>query len=245
MVCWTCVSMIMPKFKLSVKLFAKERRGQLMPLLRVVADVPVLQKLPVSLSDMSEVTRLAKILSSIGQSASTHLAGGGAMAAMVITQLRFDAQTIDRAFNGSAATSGQDTTDDQICLGAGPVLKVACCESLGLRSVRLHLALRGGALLAFARTDCATPAQHLPLTVDLVSLSSEVTLSFRGVDVCANQGWQPMSGGIIAPSRGKAAARAALAEGVPCVVCLRDGISGHKSHVAMALHLDNPNRRSR
>lgn len=235
---WWSASSCVPNFNLSVELFSKGRRGQFMPLFRALADprVWVQPRLEVSVSDMAQAKRMAKLLDSSQQAACAHLARGGAFA---------------------EAVPDHESPEAGLCLAVGPLLMVAGHRHVGKRSLRLHLAIQGDALLATARTDSRPPeaielprdriilspdqmSKHQPLTLEVVSLSSELTLSLRGGQVRTDLEWQPMSAGLLAPTRGRAAARAALAEGIPCLVCLRDGVAAPSANMVASLQIDRP-----
>ncbi len=150
--------------------------------------------------DMPRAMRLAKLLDSFLQSARAHLARGGLFAEVGIVTLRFDPRTVEFAFDEAKTALGQEPPQAKLCLGTAPVLKLSRRCLGGSHSLRLHLAMHRGAFLVTARSDSVPPeafemprdryfvsaaemTKHQQLTMDLVSLGPELTLSYKGADL--------------------------------------------------------------
>jgi len=247
----------LPEFSLSEELFKGGARGSFLMMLRVFRSTAVSRMDQVPLPSLAAATKLSKLLANANKAAAMHVARGGGSAQVFIARLMFKRETIAAVFEEGAS---EDTTGQApaLCLGATVVVPGGPKQQRAAK--RLHFAWRGGSLLVSARSDGARtvdidlPEEHLYLgavegdgtgaavTVDVTSCSTALTLSYRGVAVPTDARWQAASNGICAHTRGRAAAVEALAQGVLCVICLRDGMPEAVSNLAKTLHLDTPHR---
>jgi len=259
---WESATSALPRFRLSRDLFCERNRGEFLSVVMCFVRCHVAASIEVPLRNMGETRKLAKVLANANKAASAHLARGGCFAKVFIGRLQFQEATIGAAFEDAMLLDPSNAGEHEVCLGSTITVPDLLLDGSGKR-LRLHFAWQAGSLLVGARDDHVpsadiemprdyfwlyqgltdeTAATQRPLTLDLMSLSDALTLNHRGAAVPTNSAWQAAASGIYAHTKGKAAARKALLEGVLCVFCVRDGMPEHTTYLAKTLHLDTPQR---
>mmetsp|Transcript_81722 Transcript_81722/g.264806 ORF Transcript_81722/g.264806 Transcript_81722/m.264806 type:complete len:320 (+) Transcript_81722:86-1045(+) len=262
---WERASLALPRFEIGRNLFELPHRKQVLSLLAPLLGGAIDETVTVQLRSMDEVQKLSKLLNNANNVAASHLSRGGSLASVLVGLLRFPKETIRSALEETGSERRGD--DAGLCLGCSVPLHKAetglgrpC--GLGSSTLRLHFAVQNGSLLISVRDDGKAsgdielpqevfsihqdhedePDGSIPLTLDIASSSSALTLHHRGVGVFMNGSWQAAASGIFAFTKGKAAAADALAAGVLCVLSVRDGMPGHSTYLAKTLHLDTLRR---
>jgi len=250
-------SAALPTFQLCPDLLGTANRSQFLALMKTLASVSTADGCEIPLASIADAQKMSKMLTNVNKAAAGHLAKGGSTAHIALAKIHFDSATIEAAFESARAADRHGGGETDLCFGTAVTIPGTSGRGGGA-PLRLHFGWQDGALMLSARDDDLASssidmpqdqgflyddfAGQAPLTLDLMSVSTALTLSYRGMAMQTNSPWQAAASGIFALTRGKAAARDALTRGLVCVICVRDGMPEHSTYLAKTLHLDNPQR---
>lgn len=246
---WEAACRALPDFEVPEELFEAPSRVEALRLLPPLLGARVAAGLREPLGSLEQARKLSKQLAAAQKTARAHAAKGGTVAQALLARLAFP-ENVEAALVRDLG--GEDAAALPLSFGT----PIDCPGTK--RPVAIHLALRNGTLLLGARDDGAASAEvpmggpdfflqperpgEESLTIDVTSASSALLLHYRGVGVLVNGTWESAASGMLTFSKGRKSAARALAEGILCVLAVRDGLPEVSARLAQTLHLDTVRR---
>jgi len=253
-----CISREMPELDIAPELLRPEVRRSSASHFGVLLNTNFAKGVAAQIWSTDEAERLAKLVKGAQRAASMHSCTGGGASSVVVAKLRFPREELEKAMEG-------DSQAEPSGMCRGTPISFAISEELAAalgapsQALEVQFAWDQGSLLVRVQDLCAAEVARGPLggkchgasscepLVDVSARHPAFTLYHRGGTAELGGAWRPMGPGLASANMGKAAACRALAEGVLCTVCVREG--RHKAaaeapassskYLAHALHLDH------
>lgn len=250
-----CLTLVLPQLAISPELLEPRLRRGFLTLCPTLMQATFAAGPPLAFTELEATRALVKDLDAALATARAHLERGGRAAAVALVHLKYACKDVDLLIDTmdchgySAAARGGDAlfqtshVEVEVDWQLTAALGAPRC-----RSLRLGFGWQAGHLCMKAWDDehdgVNAETQHSGpgLLLDLHSTSSALLLDYRRAHVVLNHAaWRRGGHGLCLPlKKGTSTAAAALREGLPVAVCLREaGVAERKASASAVCQVEN------